>query len=137
MSAVPARRRVRKATRWLPELLDRRFEVRGLDLGAPDWLRAWASIAGSAFRKTRWWPTSEFDPDYSESCLATGHQARATAASKHPAQAWTSTFQKFWDKAPIIVGRLGNDILPFAGFSERMMGLEPTTFCMASRRSTN
>jgi hypothetical protein len=46
MSAVPARRRVRKATRRLPVLLDRSFEARGLDLGAPSAAETFGSACG-------------------------------------------------------------------------------------------
>src|SRR6266542_3563172 len=35
-----------------------------------------------------------------------------------------------------IVSQPGDGTCSFAGLSERMMGLEPTTFCMASRRSS-
>jgi hypothetical protein len=40
------------------------------------------------------------------------------------------------DKVLFIVVKVMNKTCTFAGILERMMGLEPTTFCMASRRSS-
>jgi hypothetical protein len=40
------------------------------------------------------------------------------------------------DKVRFYVIRTENTTSRFAGILERMMGLEPTTFCMASRRSS-
>jgi hypothetical protein len=46
MSAVPARRRVRKATPRLPVLLDRRIEALDSVWGRPPWQRPFGSACG-------------------------------------------------------------------------------------------
>ena len=42
----------------------------------------------------------------------------------------------FRDKVLFYVIKIENETLVFAGSLERMKGLEPSTFCMASRRSS-
>jgi hypothetical protein len=41
---------------------------------------------------------------------------------------------RFWDKNIIFVVRTNNETSIFTGILERMKGLEPSTFCMASVR---
>jgi hypothetical protein len=41
--------------------------------------------------------------------------------------------ERSWDKVLFIAVNVMNKTRPFAGILERMMGLEPTTFCMANR----